>query len=101
MPHVLDVQVNMLQCWDTSKSFLCRISLIKEAVFTPRCLKCSFWVNVEAVSNPLLSSFPPSLRQPFILHHTPSSDRGEDPGELHIGGERGGEGGAEREESVF
>lgn len=39
--------------------------------------------------------------QSFVLHHPPSISRGEPRWELHICRVRGGEGGAQREESVF
>lgn len=97
--QMLYVKFSMLQYRYTCKNFL-----IKEVVFT---LLSQVLVLDEchcSLKYPFLYPFyifSPSLHQPFILHHPPSSHRGEHPWELHIGRVWGGEGGAEREESVF
>lgn len=51
------------------------------------------------ISGPLYSLL--CFLQSFIHHHPPAVNRGEAPWELHICRVRGGEGGAQREESVL
>lgn len=80
------------------KAYVLLYSLIKEAVFI---LLCRVLGLAECQVTPPLSFPPLSLHQSFIHHHLPPFDRGEHPGELHIGRMWGREGGPEWEESVF